>query len=82
MKKLYLLICLLLAFIVGGQNSLRSQNQLNSFRIVGYVPNWINMPTFCATYDFSKLTHIKFAFIIPDTTGNLYQLRIHLALHF
>jgi chitinase len=40
-------------------------------KVVGYIPNWIDLNTFSKTFDFSKLTHINIAFENPDANGNL-----------
>jgi GH18 family chitinase len=40
-------------------------------KVVGYVPNWINMTTFANTFDFSKVTHINVAFQNPVASGSL-----------
>ncbi|KAJ2788429.1 hypothetical protein GGI18_002956, partial [Coemansia linderi] len=40
---------------------------LGRANVVGYYPNWISMPTL----DFSKCTHVNFAFAIPTASGGL-----------
>jgi GH18 family chitinase len=44
-----------------------------SFRIVGYVPNWIDVVTFTNNFDYSKVTHLNYAFQNPDASGNLAE---------
>jgi GH18 family chitinase len=34
-------------------------------RVVAYVPNWIDLPTFAETIDYSKVTHLNIAFENP-----------------
>jgi chitinase len=50
-----------------------SYAQNTAFRIVGYVPNWINVSGFAQSFDYSKVTHLNFAFQNPDTDGNLFE---------
>ena len=54
-----------------------SQNNLNAqpvqFRVIGYVPNWIDVNVFAQNLDYSKVTHLNFAFQNPDANGNLYE---------
>jgi len=45
--------------------------QPNSFRIVGYIPNYRNVETFAKDFDFSRVTHLNYAFQNPDASGNL-----------
>ncbi len=45
----------------------------SSFYVVGYVPNWINVTTFANNFDYSKVTHINFAFQNPNAAGNLVE---------
>ena len=41
-------------------------------RIVGYVPNWIDVPAFLAGFDAAKVTHLNVAFENPvDDSGTL-----------
>lgn len=40
--------------------------------VVAYVPNWIDLPSFAETIDYSKLTHINIAFENPlNAEGDL-----------
>ena len=63
-KSLQLLLLLMFATM-----SLRSQT--SPFRIVGYVPNWIEVEAFAQSFNFKQLTHINYAFQNPDVAGNL-----------
>lgn len=47
------------------------QAQTRSFRIVGYVPGWIDVPAFTQNFDFKQVTHLNWAFLNPDAMGNL-----------
>ena len=47
------------------------QAQTRTFRIIGYVPNWIDVPGFTKNFDFKQVTHLNFAFQNPDVSGNL-----------
>jgi GH18 family chitinase len=49
------------------------QAQTNSFRIIGYVPNWIDVNTFALNFDYKKVTHLNYAFQNPDVSGNLAE---------
>lgn len=41
-------------------------------RVVAYVPNWVDLNTFCDTIEYGKITHINIAFENPkDELGNL-----------
>lgn len=44
------------------------------FKIVGYVPNWINLTTFSAGFTYSRVTHLNIAFKDPDASGYLPAL--------
>lgn len=41
------------------------------FRIIGYVPNWIDVNSFAQNFDFKQVTHLNYAFQNPDATGTL-----------
>jgi len=41
------------------------------FRIIGYVPNWIDVNSFAQSFDYKQVTHLNYAFQNPDVTGNL-----------
>ncbi len=47
--------------------------QTTPFRIICYVPNWIDVTAFADAFDYSKVTHINFAFQNPDANGNLVE---------
>ena len=51
----------------------RLSAQSNQFRIIGYVPNWIDVNTFALNCDYTKFTHLNFAFQNPDANGNFYE---------
>lgn len=59
---------LLILFVV---NNLQAQTE--AFRIIGYVPNWIDVASLTKNFDFRKVTHINYAFQNPDIDGNLSQ---------
>lgn len=58
---------------------LKLSAQANQFRIIGYVPNWIDVNTFALNFDYTKVTHLNFAFQNPDANGNLYESNSGLA---
>lgn len=69
MQKLTLLLLVSLLLFVGGASAQTCYN------IVGYYPSWvaggnayINSPS---KIDYSKYTHICYAFVIPGTDGNI-----------
>lgn len=41
------------------------------FRIIGYVPNWIDVNSFAQNFDYKQVTHLNYAFQNPDATGSL-----------
>ncbi|HYC83621.1 MAG TPA: glycosyl hydrolase family 18 protein [Chryseosolibacter sp.] len=45
-----------------------SQRTFSQFKVVGYMPSWSGS---AADIQYSKLTHINYAFIRPTTTGGL-----------
>jgi len=45
-----------------------SQQAFSQFKVVGYMPSWSGS---AAEIQYSKLTHINYAFIRPTTTGGL-----------
>lgn len=47
--------------------------QTKSFRIIGYVPNWIDVTTFAQSFDFKQVTHLNYAFQNPNATGDLVE---------
>ena len=58
---------------------LKLSAQTNQFRIIGYVPNWIDVNTFALNFDYTKVTHLNFAFQNPDANGDLYESNSGLA---
>jgi chitinase len=52
---------------------LTANAQSGTFRIIGYVPNWIDVNAFSQNFDFKQVTHINFAFQNPDASGNLNE---------
>ncbi|HCY41939.1 MAG TPA: hypothetical protein DHV48_11385 [Prolixibacteraceae bacterium] len=61
------ILVFLIAFLFVGN----LQAQTEPFRIIGYMPSWKDISTFNKTFDFSKVTHINYAFQNPDASGNL-----------
>lgn len=53
--------------------------QTSPFRIIGYVPNWIDVNSFVKNFDFKQVTHLNYAFQNPDAAGNLVGSNIGLA---
>lgn len=47
------------------------QAQTRNFRIVGYVTSWKDVPAFTQSFDFKQVTHLNWAFLNPDASGNL-----------
>ena len=45
----------------------------SSFYVVGYVPNWVNVTTLANNLDYTKVTHINYAFQNPNAAGNLVE---------
>src|SRR6478752_10652301 len=41
------------------------------FRVIGYLPTWINYPNSINSVDLTKVTHINIAFANPNATGTL-----------
>lgn len=54
--------------------------QTSSFRIVGYVPNWINVSSFAQNFNYKQVTHINYAFQNPNSTGDLVESNTGLAI--
>jgi GH18 family chitinase/chitodextrinase len=40
-------------------------------KVVGYVPNWIDINGYANTFDYSKVTHLNIAFENANSAGNL-----------
>jgi len=49
------------------------QAQSKSFRIIGYVPNWIDVTAFAQNFDYKKVTHLNYAFQNPNAAGDLVE---------
>ena len=64
----FLLAILLLSLVFT-----RTQAQSSSFRIIGYVPNWIDVNFFAQNFNYKQVTHINYAFQNPDASGNLVE---------
>lgn len=60
---------LLLIMLMFSTSVLRAQH--SSFRIIGYVPSWIDVSSFTQNFDFTQVTHLNYAFQNPDASGNL-----------
>jgi chitinase len=41
------------------------------FKVVGYVPNWKSPASLANSLPYSKITHINYAFVQPDASGNI-----------
>jgi chitinase len=41
------------------------------FKVIGYLPTWVNYPSSINNVQLSKLTHVNIAFSNPDATGTL-----------
>lgn len=61
----------LLILLMFSSSVLRAQH--DSFRIIGYVPNWIDVSSFTQNFDFKQVTHLNYAFQNPDASGNLVE---------
>ena len=69
MIRFKLIGAILFVFVISG--TIQAQTKL--FRIVGYVPNWKDVPTFAQNLDYSQVTHLNYAFQNPDALGNLIE---------
>ena len=69
-KKCYLMLCASLSFLCA---SMLSQFVVaDDFRVVGYVPNWIDVEQFAKKIAYDELTHINIAFENPtNAAGDL-----------
>ncbi len=68
MKKIIVALTFLIAMASGFSG--KGQN----FKIVGYAPNWINLTTFSANFNYSRVSHLNIAFKDPDVNGDLPAL--------
>lgn len=48
-----------------------SKQSFGEFKIVGYIPNWVNLTTFANDFDFSRVTDLCIAFKDPNSSGDL-----------
>ena len=55
-------------------NSSSSNSSNNSLRIIGYTPSWSTLES---TIQYDKLTHINYAFVLPNTDGSLGAVPEH-----
>src|SRR5205807_8216758 len=46
-------------------------NAFAAFRVVGYMPSWQGSVT---SIQYSKLTHINYAFLLPNSNGSLQAI--------
>jgi chitinase len=60
-------LTIILLFLI----SLNLNAQFVPFRVIGYVPNWIDVNSFALSFDYKQVTHLNYAFQNPDATGNL-----------
>ncbi len=44
------------------------------FKIVGYIPNWVNLTSFSDGFDYTRVTHLNIAFKDPNSSGDLPAL--------
>jgi GH18 family chitinase len=64
---------LLSVFLLLTTVAVNLNGQTSSFRIVGYVPNWIDVSSFTQNFNFKQVTHINYAFQNPNSTGDLVE---------
>jgi chitinase len=64
-------LCSALKSQAQGRNPAHS-NELNKFKVIGYLFSRGNMDSASAELDWTKITHLNIAFINPDSTGMLY----------
>lgn len=69
MKVMVRLIILIVFFVVDFQS-------FAQVKIVGYVPNWVNLTTFSSSFDYSRVTHLNIAFKNPNDNGDLPNLTV------
>ena len=66
-NKMIFSLLLFIALIQG--NTINAQ-----FKIVGYIPNWVNLNTFSDNFDYTRVTHLNIAFKDPNSSGDLPAL--------
>jgi GH18 family chitinase len=47
--------------------------QTPQFKVIGYVPNWIDVESFAKSFNYNNVTHVNYAFQNPDANGNLIE---------
>jgi chitinase len=57
------------AFLLAGASFFASAQSYAQFKVIGYLPSWSGD---VGSVQYSKLTHINYAFILPTATGGLY----------
>jgi GH18 family chitinase len=67
--KLNTLFAFLFIFLANAVSYAQSSN----FRIIGYVPNWVDVNVFAQNFDYRQVTHLNYAFQNPDAAGNLVE---------
>lgn len=70
MNRLIRITFFLLGFLVISHFSV-IKAQPRNFRIVGYITSWKDVPAFTQSFDFKQVTHLNWAFLNPDASGNL-----------
>lgn len=48
-----------------------NHSTIAQFKVVGYVPNWKNAAGLANSIPYEKITHINYAFVEPDASGNI-----------
>lgn len=72
MKRRFAEIFLIIILLAGNCRLIgQSLSEDTTFKVVAYVPNWIDLNTFSNSIDYTKITHINIAFENPDLNGNL-----------
>ncbi|WP_439558037.1 glycosyl hydrolase family 18 protein [Dyadobacter sp.] len=62
----------LLVFSCSKKTITASKSSVDSrFKVIGYLPNRVDLVTAANQVDFAKITHLYIAFINPDSLGNL-----------
>lgn len=55
-------------------NILQAKAQKDDFKVIGYFVNWYNTKEYARTFDYSKVTHINYAFVnVMSSKGDLNQ---------
>ena len=62
----------LLAFLIVTVLNLQARSK--PFRIIGYVPNWLDdVSAFAQNFDYKQVTHLNYAFQNPNANGDLVE---------